>query len=156
MTKIKILTTITLVAAISSTILFADCNKSSCKGMQNKSMECNMKDRGMDKHPKQNMKHRGEMRLFDDLNLTDAQKKSLRDLRSENKMDRKHEKMKLHGNAMEKSVSANGFNKAKFIEVSTRQFNERINKKAENMEKIFAILTPAQKAELNKRLHQKR
>lgn len=165
MKKTKLLTIISLAAALSFSVLSADNNTSLSNIDKKCESKCQMNKDGAKKcnsfkthrhNYRHNMGDRDGMRMFSNLNLSDTQKKSLHDLRSNGKMDRKNSMMKNHGDAMVGAVTAHGFNKAKFIEISTREYKDRITKKADHMEKVFAILTPAQKAELNKKLHEKR
>ncbi|MBD3795665.1 MAG: Spy/CpxP family protein refolding chaperone [Epsilonproteobacteria bacterium] len=141
MKSIKILAIASVIATLGLSSLFAE------ETPQDKPM-------GMYKHHGKKMGHRGEIPMFANLNLTDAQKKSLQDLRQSAKADRKNSMMKRHGDVMASSITANGFDKAKFIQNSTKEFNAMIVQRADHMEKIFAILTPAQKAQLAKNLQE--
>ncbi len=147
MKSIKILAIASVIATLGLSSLFAE---------ENLPMNPQDKPMGMYKHHGKKMGHRGEMPMFANLNLTDAQKKSLQDLRQGAKGDRKNSMMKRHGDVMASSITANGFDKAKFIQNSTKEFNTMIVQRADHMEKVFAILTPAQKAQLAKNLQEKK
>ena len=94
--------------------------------------------------------HRGGyfQKIMTQLDLTDDQKKSLKALRA-----KKHKNCKANREAtrtakqttLANAITADGFNKAKFIADATAQFESKIAQKAENMEKMFAILTPKQR-----------
>ena len=94
--------------------------------------------------------HKGSyfQKIMTQLDLTDEQKKSLKALKA-----KKHKNCKANHKAMQRAkqmilanaITADGFNKAQFIADATAQFKSKITQKAENMEKIFAILTPKQR-----------
>jgi len=112
---------------------------------------------GMHKHHGAKRGDMAQMPMFAKLNLSDAQKESLKALRESSKMDRKnHHLMKKHGEVMAGAISEKGFDKAKFIQNSTKEFNAMINARADHMEKVFAVLTPAQKAQLASDLQAKK
>lgn len=165
MKNTKLLTIISLSAILGMGALYADCNKSNCGIQKCATTNCNSIKSGDKKcnsfktnrhNYRNNIGSRDSMKMFSNLNLSDAQKKSLRDLRVSERDKHRDSIMKAHGDIMSQSVTSNGFDKAKFIQLSLENHKAQISKKAEHMEKVFGILTPAQIKTLDKKLNEKK
>ncbi|HHH19098.1 MAG TPA: periplasmic heavy metal sensor [Campylobacterales bacterium] len=97
-------------------------------------------------------------KIMKQLDLTDEQKKQLKALRDEKREDRKakHEAMKKERNTvLANAITTKGFDKAQFIKDTTAKAEAKIAQKAENMEKMFAILTPEQRTKFVELLNKK-
>lgn len=95
------------------------------------------------------MKRGGHLReIFKELDLTDAQKAELKALRATQKEQRAAMMMQKRERGMKivEAIDANGFNKAKFIESARAAFESRITHRADNLEAMFKVLTPEQRA----------
>ena len=121
-TKLLVATALT---AVLSTGLYAACNS---QGMVNNGKH--MMKKGYMKS------HKGPMTLLRQLNLTLDQKKQIRQIKQD---------------LMKKNITPNvaftsdSFDKAKFIQIMKDKRDNKIEKKAEMMEKIYNILTTKQK-----------
>ena len=94
-------------------------------------------------------------KIMTQLDLTDDQKKSLKALRAKRDKNCKANREAIQTAkqmALANAITADGFNKSKFIADATAQFKSKIAQKAENMEKMFAILTPKQRTKFVKLL----
>lgn len=87
--------------------------------------------------------------LVEKLNLTDAQKKEIAAIRQAN-METRQMMMGQNRVKFSSYISEKGFDKAKFIKDKLAQEEMKTSKMANNFEKIFNVLTPAQKGELVK------
>jgi len=93
------------------------------------------------------MKRGGEMKkVFKELDLTDTQKEQLKEMRMAKKEQRKAMKGQRgqRGMKIAEAIDENGFNKAKFIESAKAGFETRIANRADDLEKMFKVLTPEQ------------
>lgn len=87
-------------------------------------------------------------KIMKELDLTDDQKAQLKALRTEKREDRKakREAMKGERNAvLANAITAKGFNKVQFIQDATAKAEAKIAQRAEDMEKMFAVLTAEQR-----------
>ena len=132
-TKLLVATALT---AVLSTGLYAECNE---QGMKNGEKPCGMKNgKHMMKKGHMMMKkaQKGPMTLLKQLNLTLDQKKQIGQIKRD---------------LMKKTVTPNiaftstSFDKAKFIQIMKDKRDNKIEKKAELMEKVYNVLTPKQK-----------
>lgn len=103
-------------------------------------------------HEKRDMKHHRKahhqkMRaIFKQLNLTDAQKKALKENRQAQRkaMKAKHNEMRAKHN-IGKFVTVKGVDRAGMIAEATKRATERANMRADMIEKTLSILTTEQK-----------
>jgi len=82
-----------------------------------------------------------------ELNLSQSQKEQIQEIHTKSK------------NAMETpsdAFSENGFDKAKFIKISKSFRERRIEQKAENMEKIYNLLTDEQRVQFLKLIKERK
>ncbi|HHH18959.1 MAG TPA: hypothetical protein ENK86_00385, partial [Campylobacterales bacterium] len=87
-------------------------------------------------------------KIMKQLDLTDEQKKQLKALRDEKREDRKAKREVMKGErsaVLANALTAEGFNKAQFIQDATAKAQTKIAQRAEDMEKMFAVLTPKQR-----------
>jgi Spy/CpxP family protein refolding chaperone len=87
--------------------------------------------------------------LVEKLNLTDAQKKEIATIRQTN-METRQAMMGQNRVRFSSYLSASGFDKAKFIKDKLAQEEMKTSRMADNFEKIYNVLTPAQKDEFIK------
>ena len=98
------------------------------------------------------MHHKGkpgmhEMMMFKDMNLTDAQKQQIRDIKKA-----EHDKMQDNRRAMHDLIASDSFDKAKAqaqIDKMDTQRKEMMLSHMETQNKIYNILTPEQKKQFN-------
>ena len=137
-TKLLVATALT---AVLSTGLYAACNGQGQgmmnKGIKNGEQSCGMKNGKHMMMKKGHMKgQKGPMTLLRQLNLTVDQKKQIRQIKQD---------------LMKKTVTpnvaftSNSFDKAKFIQIMKDKRDNKIEKKAEMMEKVYNVLTSKQK-----------
>lgn len=93
-----------------------------------------------------NFGRRGAMPLFSQLNLTPEQAREIQVLRAEMRLDRL-KSMDMNSRPMLKAFSENGFDKDAFIAASSERSKVRAEIKATYMEKLYNILTPAQRVQ---------
>lgn len=82
--------------------------------------------------------------------LTESQEESLKEQFRAMKQERKAYRSNQKDLRKEKFLTAitdKGFDKEKFVEAENLRHSERTSKMADNLEKLFTILTPAQIAE---------
>jgi Spy/CpxP family protein refolding chaperone len=110
------------------------------RGMMNQGMQKDMMNQGMYK--------RGGMRMFAQLNLTNEQRYQLSILRDEMKLEMKKARGFKQQNRPMQFVSADGFDKEAFKKFSNEKHAQRLELRANFMEKAFKILTAEQVAQL--------
>ncbi len=131
-TKLLVATALT---AVLSTGLYAACNGQAQgmmkKGMNNGNQSCGMK---AGKHMMKG--HKGPMSLVRQLGLTVEQTQQIMQIRND-----------LMKNRVTPDVAFtnNSFDKAKFIEIMKQKRDNKIESKAEMMDRVYKILTPQQK-----------
>ncbi len=97
--------------------------------------------------------HRGNMmRMFAKLNLSNDQKFQISILRDEMKLDMKKLRGPRQSSKIMKYVSENGFDKEAFKKDMDIMHQKMLDLKANNMEKIFKILTKEQIAQLKQNI----
>lgn len=102
------------------------------------------------------MHHKGpgmhnEMMMFKDLNLTDAQKQQIRDIRKSEREQMKRPPLEER-RAMHDIIASDSFDKAKAeaqIDKMAEQHKARMLAHLETQNKIYNILTPEQKKQFN-------
>ena len=102
------------------------------------------------------MHHKGpgmhnEMMMFNDLNLTDAQKQQIRDIRKAERDQMKRPPLEER-RAMHDIIASDSFDKAKAeaqIDKMAEQHKARMLAHMETQNKIYNILTPEQKKQFN-------
>ena len=102
------------------------------------------------------MHHKGpgmhnEMMMFKDLNLTDAQKQQIRDIRKSERDQMKRPPLEER-RAMHDIIASDSFDKAKAeaqIDKMAEQHKARMLAHLETQNKIYNILTPEQKKQFN-------
>ena len=134
-TKLLVATALT---AVLSTGLYASCNGQGMmkKGMDKGNNSCAMKS---GKHMMKKGHHKaqkGPMSLLRKLNLTQDQQNQIRDIKQD-----------LMKNRVTPNVAFtnNSFDKAKFIEIMKQKRDNKIELKAEMMDRVYKVLTPKQK-----------
>jgi len=132
-----------LAGMIVATSLFAETavnNQEQMKNMQHKQMKKNHR-----------INKRNFMSLIKNLGITPTQRQEIRKVMREN---RKH-RIK-HQNPLAISIKNGKFNKATFIQTREAMMKANIEKRAEVIAKIYAILTPEQKTKLEALINAKR
>ena len=133
-TKLLIATALT---AVLGTGLYASCNGQG-KDMMKKGM--NNGDQSCGKHMMMKKGHmkgqKGPMSLLRQLNLTTDQQNQIRQIKQD-----------LMKNRVTPNVAftSNSFDKAKFIEIMKQKRDNKIESKAEMMDRVYKVLTPKQK-----------
>ena len=131
--KTKLLVATALTAVLSTGVYAANNNQD---GMMKKGM--NKGNHSCGKHMKKgHMKgQKGPMTLLRQLNLTLDQKKQIRQIKQD-----------LMKNVVTPNVAftSNSFDKAKFIQIMKDKRDNKIEKKAEMMDKVYNVLTSKQK-----------
>lgn len=94
-------------------------------------------------------------KIMQELDLTDAQKASFKELRAAQKDQREAFRQERCADA-EVIFTAQGFDREKFISKATAGFQDRIHAKADFIEKAYAILNENQRAELANRVQEMR
>jgi Spy/CpxP family protein refolding chaperone len=134
-TKLLVATALT---AVLSTGLYAACNGQGMmkKGMDKGNQSCAMKSGKHMMMKKSHKKAHGPMTLLRQLNLTAEQTQQIRDIKQD-----------LMKNRVTPNVAftKNSFDKAKFIEIMKQKRDNKIEKKAEMMDRVYKVLTPNQK-----------
>ena len=93
-------------------------------------------------------------RLLRKLDLTDAQKTQLKEIRKSMWQARKAQKGALRGSiGLKKFVSVDGFDKSGFILASQERAKEMAKIRGDMMEKIITVLTPEQRITLVEKLN---
>jgi periplasmic protein CpxP/Spy len=98
----------------------------------------------------QGMHGRGghEMRLLQNLNLTDDQRHKLAILQSEMKLEMTKMRDPKVKSKMQGALTGESFDKKEFIKTSNEMHAKMTELKANHMEKVFNLLTKEQRAEL--------
>ena len=137
-TKLLVATALT---AVLSTGLYASCNGQS-QGMMKKGMEKDNKSCAMQggKHMMMKKGHhkgqKGPMSLLRKLNLTADQQNQIREIKQDLM------KKRVTPNV---AFTSNSFDKAKFIEIMKQKRDNKIEAKAEMIDRVYKVLTPSQK-----------
>lgn len=130
-------------ALVLSTTLFASGMNGNCKEGMKK--ECSQKMcNKMDK------KHHGKSRMISmimQLDLSDEQRSKIKELMQENRKN-----MPKTSDAFSES----SFDKERYIKLSKEKRDNKIQNRANMIERIYGVLTPAQKKEFKEMLNQKR
>ncbi len=132
-----------LAGMIVATSLFAEVpvnNQNQVKNMQHKQMK---------KHHRINK--RNFMSLVRNLGITPAQRKQIREIFKANRKNRIK-----HPNPLALSIKNGKFDKETYITTRKAMIETSIQKRADIISKIYAILTPAQKTKLDSLLNAKR
>lgn len=104
-----------------------------------------MQNRGMmHKGMKRGMHRRDDMRLFAQLNLTDEQRYKLSILKDEMRLEMKKARGFQQQQKPMQFISADGFDKDAFIKFSKQKEAQKLELRANFMEKAFQILTKEQ------------
>ena len=134
-TKLLIATALT---AVLSTGLYASCNAQGMmkKGMDKGTKSCSMQDGKHMMKKGHHKSHKGPMVLLRQLNLTADQQNQIREIKQD-----------LMKNRVTPDVAftRNSFDKAKFIEIMKKKRDNKIESKAEMMDRVYKVLTPKQK-----------
>jgi Spy/CpxP family protein refolding chaperone len=99
-------------------------------------------------------RQRGMMSMFQNLNLNNDQRYKISILREEMRLDMRKLMGPNHRKEMFSFVTANGFDKAGFKKEARQIHDKMLNIKANNMEKMFKILTKEQIVQLKKNIAQ--
>jgi len=101
----------------------------------------------------QMMSHQsGMMGMFQNLNLSNDQRYKISILKEEMKLDMRKLMGPNHRKEMFSFMTTNGFDKAGFKKEARQIHNKMLNIKADNMEKMFKILTKEQIKQLKKNI----
>jgi len=93
-------------------------------------------------------------RLLHKLDLSEAQKTKLGEIRKQMQQARKIQQKKLRGSMnLKKFVSVDGFDKEEFVAATEGRAKEMANVRADMMEKFITVLTPEQRIELVEKLN---
>ena len=115
--------------------------KQQCKTEKNRSGKS---QKGMKRH--QAMYKNPMMKIFKELDLTQEQRATLRADRKATKMQRKTKRKEMRkARNMEKFITANGFDRAAFIQNSTQNSKRRIEMRADKFETMIGVLTAEQR-----------
>ncbi|MBU3015914.1 Spy/CpxP family protein refolding chaperone [Poseidonibacter lekithochrous] len=130
-TKLLVATALT---AVLSTGLYASCNGK--KGMDNGNKSCTKQGGKHMMKKNHNKGQKGPMSLLRQLNLTAEQTQQIRDIKKD-----------LMKNSITPNVAftKSSFDKAKFIELMKQKRDNRIESKAEMIDRVYKVLTPKQK-----------
>ena len=90
----------------------------------------------------------GEMRMLQNLNLTDDQRHKLSILQSEMKLEMTKLRDPKMMNKMQDFLTGDSFNKKEYIKLSNEMHEKMSTLRADHMEKVFNLLTKEQRAEL--------
>jgi len=125
-----------LATLLSATLLSADCGKGEKKGECQGEKGCGSSPKGM---------------MFEGIELTQKQKDAMLKLTQEQReKNYEHKKGCKAGNDMESYIKDGKFDKATFIKEHTKMASEKATMKADMFEKMYNVLTPAQKEQLSK------
>ena len=113
------------------------------------SSEAQMQKRWHRKSPNKRINH-----LLRKLDLSEAQKTKLKEIRNEMQQARKIQQKNLKGSMnLKKFVSVDGFDKEGFVAASEGRAKEMANVRADMMDKFISVLTPEQRIELVEKLN---
>lgn len=134
-TKLLVATAIT---AVLSTGIYASSNAQGMmkKGMDKGNQSCQRQGGKHMMKKGHSRSHKGQMVLLRQLNLTAEQTQQIRDIKKD-----------LMKNRVTPDVAftKNSFDKAKFIEIMKQKRDNKIEAKAEMMDRVYKVLTPKQK-----------
>jgi len=104
--------------------------------------------------------HRSDMKeIFQKLDLTAEQQSAMKDNRKEMRAQMKERRAQKNAKRgmgdMSEFVSANGFDKQSFIDISMQKAQSRIEMRADRFEKTMNILTPEQRVKFVTLLQEK-
>jgi len=134
--KTKLLVATALTAVLSTGVYAAN---NSQDGMMKKGM--NKGNHSCGKHMKkgQMKRQQGPMSLLRELNLTQDQKKQIRTIKQDSMKNRVTPNV---------AFTSTSFDKAKFIQIMKDKRDNKIEKQAEMMDKVYNVLTSKQKEQL--------
>ena len=133
----KIIMSLGLAVLLTSSLVAGQMNCDKNRGSCAKSQQCNMKQKS----------HRNPLiAQIMSLDLSDEQRDKVRAIMRENMQN-----MPKISNAF----SDTNFDKDRFIKLSKERQEKKIERKAQMIASVYAVLTPAQKAELRKMIDQK-
>jgi Spy/CpxP family protein refolding chaperone len=155
----KTLKILTLIAVTGATGLMAgnaqqrgDCNHQYRTSMDGQTHQTQMHKKHKRKNPNQRIN-----RLLRKLDLTEAQKTQLKEIRKSMHQARKIQKKELRGSMnLKKFVSVDGFDKEGFIAASESRSKKMAKNRAEMMEKLITVLTPEQRIALVEKLNRQK
>lgn len=134
-TKLLVATAIT---AVLSTGIYASSNAQGMmkKGMDKGNQSCQRQGGKHMMKKGHSRSHKGQMVLLRQLNLTAEQTQQIRDIKKD-----------LMKNRVTPDVAftKNSFDKAKFIKIMKQKRDNKIEAKAEMMDRVYKVLTPKQK-----------
>ncbi|MEA1915793.1 MAG: Spy/CpxP family protein refolding chaperone [Campylobacterota bacterium] len=138
----KIILSLGAAALLTSALYAYGSNKSMKEGCQNQNKSHKM----MMKKGSHHKKGGNIMKMVQMLDLTADQKVKIQDIAAQNQKNR----LNPHS-----AFSATGFDKAKFVEISKEKRDGKIERKAQTIDKIYAVLTAQQKKNLKTLLDMK-
>ena len=155
----KTLKILTLMAVTGATGLMAgnaqqrgDCNHQYRTSMEGQTHQTQMHKKHKRKNPNQRIN-----RLLRKLDLSEAQKTQLKEIRKSMHQARKIQKKELRGSMnLKKFVSVDGFDKEGFIAASESRSKKMVKNRAEMMEKFITVLTPEQRIALVEKLNRQK
>ncbi len=142
LTKRTLVTSAVLVSLVSATTLFASVNKDNNDKYEYKSKKDRMYE-NRDYHKKHGDSSKFLMRLLQKVNLTDDQKAKIDQFTNEYKSQR---------TKIFEAFSTDGFDKQKYIEAHKNKKEDMVVARADFIEKVYSVLTPAQKQQIKTQL----
>ena len=148
---------LTIIAITGATAITAGNIDQGCTNQYNITIGDHASQAEMHKKQKRANPNRGINRLLRRLDLTEAQKAQLKEIRKSMWQARKAERKNHKGQlGLKKFVSVDGFDKEGFIEASQERSKAMTGVRAEMMEKFIAVLTPEQRIEMMEKLNKQR
>jgi len=152
----KTLKILTLIALTGATGLMAgntqqrgDCNNQHRTTIEGQTLQTQLHKKHKRKNPNRRINH-----LLRKLDLSEAQKTQLGEIRKSMQQARKIQRKELRGSMnLKKFVSVDGFDKEGFIAASEGRAKKMTTVRADMMEKFIAVLSPEQRLELIEKLH---
>lgn len=95
----------------------------------------------------------GMMNMFQNLKLSNDQRYNISILREEMRLDMRKLMGPDHRKEMSNFITSNGFDKAGFIKEANEMHDKMLKIKADNMEKMFKLLTKEQITQLKKNIN---
>jgi len=154
----KTLKILTIVAITGATGIMAGTaehkGQSDCTNQYNITIGDHASDTTMQKRQHRKNPNRRINHLLRKLNLSEAQRIQLKEIRKEIQQARKIQRKSLKGSiSLKKFVSVDGFDKEGFINASADRAAKLVKIRADLMEKFISVLTPEQRLELVERLN---
>lgn len=152
MKTLKVLTIVAVTSVVGVMTLHAQpMNMEKCNMMK---QYCNAEKNAAGKSQKGMKRHHAMhknpmMKIFNELDLTQEQRATLKANRKATKMQRKAERQQMRkARNMKKFVTADGFDRAGFVQSATQNSKRMIEMRADKFETMIGVLTPEQRLKL--------